>query len=83
MATPVRIPDQLGGLLRTVRLQQGYTQADVAKRMGISVQAMSKLENNAGRAAFDRIHRLCLILGLEMVLQPLTGTDPDAPAPEW
>ena len=83
MATPVRIPDQLGGLLRTARLQQGYTQADVAKRMGVSVQAMSKLENNAGRAGFDRIHRLCLILGLELVLQPRTGIDPDAATPEW
>jgi HTH-type transcriptional regulator/antitoxin HipB len=34
------------------------------------VQAVSKLENRAGRASFDRIHRLCLLLGLELVLRP-------------
>ena len=36
--------------------------------MGVTVQAVSKLESNAGRASFERIHRLCLLLGLELSL---------------
>lgn len=70
MLTQIRIPDQLGPLLRATRVQLGWTQADVAQRMGVSVQAISKLEANASRASFERIHRLCMVLGLELGLQP-------------
>lgn len=66
----VRIPAQLGTLLRDARLQQGLTLADLARQLGVSVQAVSKLERNADRASFARIHRLCLLLGLEISLQP-------------
>ena len=31
---------------------------------------LGTLESHAGRASFDRIHRLCLLLGLEIMLQP-------------
>ncbi len=66
----IRVPDQLGKLLRNARLQQGLTQADVAGKLGVSAQAVSKLENNAGRASFDRVHKLCLLLSLELALRP-------------
>lgn len=66
----IRVPAQLGAVLRAARLQRDFTQADVAKKLGVTVQAVSKLENNAGRASFDRIHRLCLLLGLELSLRP-------------
>lgn len=66
----IRTPDQLGTLLRAARIKQGLTQAHVASQLGVSAQAVSKLESHAGRASFDRIHRLCLLLGLEIVLQP-------------
>ncbi len=66
----IRLPDQLGPMLRAARMRQGITQADVAKQLNISVQAVSKLETNAGRASFDRIHRLCLLLGLELMIKP-------------
>ena len=66
--TIIRIPDQLGTVLRATRLQRKLTQADVARQMGVTVQAVSKLESNAGRASFERIHRLCLLLGLELSL---------------
>ena len=79
MLTPIRVPDQLGPLLRATRLQLGWTQSDVAQRMGVTVQAISKLESNASRASFERIHRLCLVLGVEVGLQPRTA-DADA---EW
>jgi len=73
----IRTPDQLGTLLRAARIRQGLTQAHVAAQLGVSTQAVSKLESHAGRASFDRIHRLCLLLGVEIVLQhkgtPSTG----------
>jgi HTH-type transcriptional regulator/antitoxin HipB len=69
----IRVPAQLGAVLRAARLQKGLTQSDVAKKLGVTVQAVSKLENNAGRASFERIHRLCLLLGLELLLRSKGG----------
>ena len=81
----IRVPEQVGKVLRAARLQKGMTQAEVAKRMGISPQAMWRLEKNAGRASFDRIHRLCLLLGLEVVLRPRghPGSEKSSRQEEW
>lgn len=82
----IRVPEQLSAVLKAARLRLGLTQADVASQLGISVQAMSKLENQAGRASFDRVHRLCLVLGLDIALQPrATGDSNQAtkPTAEW
>ena len=82
----IRVPAQLGAVLRAARTQRGLTQADVARQLGITVQAVSRLENNAGRAAFDRIHQLCQLLGLEIQLLPRSPADvPPSAAPplEW
>ena len=64
----IRQPRQLGPILRAARLQLGLTQADVARQLGVSVQAASKLENNADKASFDRIHRLCTLLSLDIAV---------------
>lgn len=82
MQTLIRVPMQLGDLLRNARQQQGLTLADVARQLGVSVQAVSKLEHNAERASFERIHRLCLVLGLELVLQGRQAAKSDSAA-EW
>lgn len=76
----IRIPAQLGTLLRDARLQQGWTLADVARQLGISAQAVSKLEKTADRASFARVHRLCLLLGLELILQPKAPGVSETPA---
>lgn len=72
----IRTPGQLGPVLRAARLQQGLTQADIARRLGISTQAFSRLESHAERASFDRVHRLCLLLGLDISIEPkqVTGS---------
>ena len=77
----IRLPDQLGPMLRAARLQRGWTQADVAGQLGITTQAVSKLESQAGRASFERIHRLCLLLGLELGLQSKVAPTSKGAAP--
>lgn len=82
----IRSPGQLGSILRSARLQQNLTQADVARGLGVSVQAVSKLEHNAERASFERVHRLCLLLGLQIGLQPKAQgvhEGADDVTPEW
>ncbi len=82
--TPVRLPAQLGDILRSARTHQGLTQTDVARQLGISTQAVSKLEKNAARASFERIHQLCQVLGLELLLQEKSGMNlRDAPEAAW
>lgn len=82
--TPILLPAQLGDILRSARLSRGLTQTDIARQLGVSTQAVSKLENNAARASFDRIHRLCQVLGLELLLQEKTAMNlRDAGRPQW
>lgn len=76
----IRIPAQLGTLLRDARLQQGLTLADVGRQLGVSAQAVSKLEKTADRASFARVHRLCLLLGLELIVQPKSPGVSETPA---
>ena len=84
LSIPIRLPAQLGVLLRHARLRRGLTQADVARELGITAQALSKLENNAAKASFDRIHRLCQVLGLELLLQEKGAMNlRDGNALEW
>lgn len=82
-ADVIRLPEQLGPLLRAARQQRAMTQSDIALRLGISVQAVSRLEKNAGRASFDRIHRLCLLLDLELLLRPRAATADVKSQSEW
>lgn len=82
----IRIPEQLCVILRATRLSRGLTQADVARQLGVSTQAISRLESQAGRASFDRIHRLCLLLGLDIGLesrQARAGKSGRKPKAEW
>lgn len=77
----IRIPAQLGSLLRSERINKNLTQAEVAAQLGISIQAMSRLERDASRVSFERIHQLCRVLGLEMLLR--SGKSPTPPGGDW
>ena len=78
----VRAPRQLSPLLRALRRQAGLTQADVAGQLGVTRQAVSELENRPESATFERLMKLCAVLGVEIALQPRATSRP-AQAPEW
>ena|SRR5690625_3602177 len=78
----VRAPQQLGPLLRAMHKQAGLTQADVAGQLGVTRQAVSELENRPESATFERLLKLCAVLGVEIVLQPRTTSRPSH-TPEW
>jgi HTH-type transcriptional regulator/antitoxin HipB len=82
--TAIRLPAQLGDVLRSVRTSRGLTQADIATQLGISTQAVSRLERNAAKASVARIHTLCQVLGLDLLLAEKSRMNlRDAGAPEW
>ncbi|SAI66290.1 DNA-binding protein [Bordetella ansorpii] len=81
----VRTAEQLPALLRGFRKQSGLTQADTAKRLGVSQQALSNLERHADKVSADRLLELLSILGVELVLRK-TSESPSPKAsvgPNW
>jgi HTH-type transcriptional regulator / antitoxin HipB len=77
----IRISAQLGSLLRSERVSKKLTQAEVAAQLGISAQALSKLERDASRVSFERIHQLCRVLGLELLLR--SSKPSNSPEGSW
>lgn len=78
----IRAPQQLGPLLRALRRQAGLTQADVAGQLGVTRQAVSELENRPESATFERLMKLCAVLGVEIALHPRGGSRP-ADSVDW
>ena len=78
---PVRTAGQLPTLLQAFRKQSGLTQADTAKRLGISQQALSNLERHADKVSAGRLLELLSILGVELVLRQ-DSASPSATSPE-
>jgi HTH-type transcriptional regulator/antitoxin HipB len=79
---PVRTPEQLPGLLRGFRKQAGFTQVEVAARLGVTQQTLSSLERNATAVSAARLMKLLSILGVELVLRQPSGgsSQPGIPA---
>ena len=82
MDFPVRTPDQLPMLLRSLRRSRGLTQKAVAQRLGISQQAMSQLEKEPGSASFERVMALLAALQSTIVLRDEHAAPP-ADAATW
>ena len=67
----IRIPAQLGVLLRSVRQQQGLSQQELALKAGGTSQArFSQLELQPGRFTVERLLLILAALDLELVVRP-------------
>jgi len=67
---------KIGGLLKDRRNYHGWTLADVHRMTGISVSALSKIENDAMSPTYSTILQLCEGLKIEVgdLLNPSSGT---------
>ena len=75
----VRTAEQLPLLLQAFRKQAGLTQADVARRLGVTQQTLSALERNANKVSASRLLALLSVLKVELVLHQ--GDEPHASEP--
>lgn len=64
----IRAPEQLSEIIRATRKAQKRTQADLAARLGITTQSYSVLERQVSKASLERVHRLCLLLRLDLAI---------------
>ena len=64
----------------SMRKQRGLTQAELARRLGITRQAVTALELRPETATFERLMKVWAVLGLEVSLRARAVT---ADALEW
>lgn len=65
----VTTPMQLGEILRGRRKARGISQAELARKGGLSQSRVSVLESDPGSISLDRLLVLVKLLGLELVIE--------------
>jgi HTH-type transcriptional regulator/antitoxin HipB len=76
---------QLGPLIQSARKSAGLTQAELARRLGISQSRISSMELDPGTINVDQLLALLAALDHEVLVQPKKGvaTERGSAAPEW
>ena len=62
---PRRYPELDGEKLRRLRLERALTQMELSRMTGLSVDAISRLENELRSAQVSTVRRLAQALGVE------------------
>ena len=73
-----RSPAKPGAMLKSLRIQRGWTLKEVSERTGYPVSTLSKIENDRVSLTYDKLTRLSA--GLEVDFSRLFGSHEEAPA---
>ncbi len=57
----------VGKRIRTIRLERGLTQSDLAERLNVSYQQIQKYENDTTSVSIERLFEIAEALGVEPV----------------
>jgi HTH-type transcriptional regulator/antitoxin HipB len=79
MTTPIRTTGQLGPVLRSLRKARGWSQAELGRRVGLSQERVSAIENRPEKVNLDTLLTLAMALDAEWSIGP---RPPAATAPE-
>ena len=63
---------QLANYLKLVRNQNNWSQAEVAKRIGVKQSTLSNFENDPERCQIQTVFKILQALGLTMNIMPNT-----------
>lgn len=66
------ITQRLGQQVRSMRLNRGYTQADLAKLAGVTRQKLIEIEKGSLSVSMNAYARVIAALGSEVKLVPVT-----------
>jgi len=77
-SSPIRTSGQLKAILRTLRQTQGLNQAELGKKVGLSQERISAIENHPERVTVDQLLTLVMALGAELSIQPRSRHAPDS-----
>ena len=64
----VTTPAQIGEIIRGRRKARGLSQAELARRVGLSQSRLSILESDPSSVSLDQLILLVKLLGLELVI---------------
>ena len=69
---PVSTEETIGSRLRELRRGLDATLAEISEKTGVSVSALSKIENDQISASYDILKRICdgLSIGIEDLVSP-------------
>ena len=57
---------QIGQLIRAMRTARGWSQGDLAKRVGLSFQQVQKYENGHSRILASKLHEFATVFGVDV-----------------
>ena len=73
----IATPAQLGHQIRALRRQRNLSQAALGKKIGLSQERISVIENHSERISVDQLLTVLMALGANLVLQ-----EKDSPSEE-
>ncbi|MEJ7808071.1 MAG: helix-turn-helix domain-containing protein [Telluria sp.] len=64
MQTPIRTTGQLGPLLKRLRKSRNWSQTELGRRIGLSQERISAIENHPENVALDNLFDVMRALGI-------------------
>lgn len=68
MFNTVRTSGQLGPILRRLRIDKGWSQLELGKKIGLSQERISAIENHPEKVAIDRLLTVLMALDAELLI---------------
>ena len=66
----VKTPAQLKAVLRGLRRAQGLSQSAFGRKVGLSQERISAIENHPERMTIDQLLTLLMAAGMELAIKP-------------
>lgn len=66
----IQTPAQLKAALRSLRRDQHLSQSEVGRKVGLSQERISVIENHPERVTTDQLLTLLMAMGMELLIQP-------------
>ena len=82
MTYPIRTVGQLGPLLKQLRRAKRWSQLEFGKKIGLSQERISAIENHPERITFDRLLTILMALDAEVSVAPRHRMEPATANPE-
>jgi HTH-type transcriptional regulator/antitoxin HipB len=73
MKTSIRTSGQLGPVLKQLRKAKAWSQLELGRRIGLSQERISAIENNPEKVTFDQLLTVMMALEAEFSVEPLTS----------
>lgn len=70
--TVLRTAEHLSSTLKSLRKQRGWSQSEMGKRLGLSQERISVIENHPQRVPLNQLLSVFMVLDVELVLRSRT-----------